>query len=181
MGYTSFSSSKTKQDVINSITEHKWNDYCELEKSTLRGNSLWCLVRYNEKSEYHGDYFIALYQLSCYQGQWGYKGMTESEGPYYYTCPLAYIKTVEKNKAEPCEFAHAWRQKVKQIHEHKKSQKKMVSGLKPGDKIEYSNTVYTLKVDFGKSGWHVTCDSENSKLYRMDCRKVNASKLVSAA
>lgn len=32
--------------------------------------------------------------LRCDQGEWGYKDMEESMGPYYFSCPLGYLSLV---------------------------------------------------------------------------------------
>lgn len=32
--------------------------------------------------------------MRCDQGEWGYKPLDESMGPYYYSCPVSYLKLV---------------------------------------------------------------------------------------
>ena len=40
---------------------------------------------------------------------WGYKGMSEAEGPCYYSCPLAFLEEVPEANAE-------WRRRVREHH-----------------------------------------------------------------
>lgn len=38
--------------------------------------------------------WIGVDLLHCYQGEWGYKPLEESMGPYYFSCPLSYLSEV---------------------------------------------------------------------------------------
>lgn len=57
--------------------------------------------------------------LRCDQGEWGYKDMEESMGPYYFSCPLSYLNLVPIDQyggnAE-------WREQV--IEHHRRRAKK---------------------------------------------------------
>lgn len=58
--------------------------------------------------------------LRCDQGSWGYKPMDESMGPFYYSCPLSYLKAVPLDQyggnAE-------WREQVNE-HHRRRSEKR---------------------------------------------------------
>ena len=46
-----------------------------------------------------GEVFVALYLISNSKGEWGYKDLDDSVGPYYFDCPLSYIeKTIKSGR-----------------------------------------------------------------------------------
>jgi hypothetical protein len=51
--------------------------------------------------------------LRCQQGDWGYKDMEESMHPYFYSCPLGYLKFVP---IEQFGGSEAWREGVRSYH-----------------------------------------------------------------
>lgn len=57
--------------------------------------------------------------LRCDQGEWGYKDMEESMGPYYYSCPLGYLELVPIDR-----FGGnvEWRKQVAE-HHHRRAKK----------------------------------------------------------
>lgn len=57
---------------------------------------------------------------------WGYKDMDEMMHPYYYHCPLKYLKMVPEDKY-PAFVCKAWREKVKEYHKQKKAKKKQAA------------------------------------------------------
>jgi len=99
--------------------------YCY--RGGIRGGCLWKIteqkvIRIATQEVVHTEQFIALDLLrySNYENRksWGYKDMTEHSGPYYYSCPLSYLKEV------PCpenKYAKDWREKVLQLAEEKKN------------------------------------------------------------
>jgi hypothetical protein len=107
----------TRKELITHLTkDHETLRHCH------RGNILWALLR-STPPEGEQKRFIACYLLKrdCY-GMWGYKGMDESMGPFYYTCPLSYIK----DASPPVNEAAAnWRAQVKIHHKYlRKSNKR---------------------------------------------------------
>lgn len=82
-----------------------------LIKSKLVGNHLWFIA------ESFGEPYIGLYLLSRYEGSWGYKALTEYEGPYYYSCPLSFLAEVPVPEKSP--YALGWRGKVLEWHRKK--------------------------------------------------------------
>lgn len=59
--------------------------------------------------------------LRCDRGEWGYKDMEESMHPYYYSCPLSYLKLVpiEKFGGNP-----EWRAIVTEHHRRQAEKRK---------------------------------------------------------
>lgn len=51
--------------------------------------------------------------LRCHQGDWGYKDMEEVMCPYFYSCPLGYLKLVP---IEQFGGHERWRESVRQYH-----------------------------------------------------------------
>jgi hypothetical protein len=119
MGW-SYTQNATRADVIRKLTAP--SSSLATLKSTVVGNALWAVQQTPD-----GERFIALYLLQGDKGYgWGYKGMTESAGPYTYSCPLNYFTLVPE---APNDYARDWREKVKQYHQEKRS----VRALKAGD------------------------------------------------
>jgi hypothetical protein len=73
-----------------------------------------------EISQPHGktERYIGCDLLRKHPGHgWGYKDLTESMHPYYYTCPLSYLETVPV----ACE---EWREQVREYHDKKRKSKR---------------------------------------------------------
>ena len=86
-------------------------------KFKLVGSHLWSI------KIYEGKPYIALALLGKNKGVYGYKALSESEGPFYYSCPLSFLAEVPV--ARPW-----WREKVREWHrekEIKKALKKLVA------------------------------------------------------
>lgn len=62
--------------------------------------------------------------LRCDQGEWGYKDMEESMGPYYYSCPLSYLELVPIDR-----FGGnvEWREQVVEHHRRRAKKNEDVS------------------------------------------------------
>lgn len=79
----------------------------------VRGNVLWKVVVISDVdasgTKKENNRFIECDLLSRGGGEWGYKDIQESSGPYYFTCPISYLRMV------PCpgnESALKWRAEV---------------------------------------------------------------------
>jgi len=74
-----------------------------------RGNTLWMVIEnYRRETGTIHRYIICV--LMQNYGGWGYKDMDESAHPYYYTCPLKYLRMV------PQVQSHKWRRGVLMYH-----------------------------------------------------------------
>ena len=133
MGYLSgWDSKKQLVDYIVSFTQ-------KLVTKRVVGNHLWMVV---EDSE--GTNVIALYLLSAYRGEWGYKSMVEASGPYYYDCPLALLEKAPEANIQ-------WRAEVRNYHKAKAARTAYVKSIGVGDVVELQNckvpqVVVTAKV-----------------------------------
>lgn len=98
----------------------------EIIDSHIHGNNLWKVVsiqtRLSETSSWcEVDRYIALDLLGKDRmGNWGYKGMCESMGPYEFSCPVRFLdmvpvpKQVYSDGERDNEWAVAWREKVRE-------------------------------------------------------------------
>ena len=179
MGWTFGNFWRTKQDVVEHCID--WGTRFATLNHSVRGNRLWVLLQYNE-GERKGDVFVALYLLSNSGGEWGYKDLDDTVGPYYYDCPLSYLtKTIESGRALS-ESTKSWHENVRKYHAEQRSKKKevtkMASKLKPGVVLEFCDKQYKLCEKYpGRKGWEVRCLDDN-KIYRMMHKQVYQATLV---
>jgi|PlaIllAssembly_1097288.scaffolds.fasta_scaffold1134856_1 hypothetical protein len=104
---------KSKEALVKELTEGA-------VKFKLVGNHLWTIRWYGCEEN---KPYIVLFLLSKSGGAYGYKALSESEGPFYYSCPLSFLAEVPV--ARPW-----WREKVREWHrekEIKKALKKLVA------------------------------------------------------
>jgi hypothetical protein len=97
--YYGYNSSRA--DIIREIT----SDGAKTLRKFTSGNILWTVQETKT-----GERFIGCYLLQRSSDGWGYKPMEESMHPYYYSCPLAFLKEVPVASAD-------WRQGVCIYHE----------------------------------------------------------------
>lgn len=101
MGYD-FIQGYSKRDVIKHITKSSnWTTESgiNIDRTCLakcvRGSILWTVefdVRTTPAGDATNETWIGCYILANSKGfGWGYKAMSESVGPVYETCPLAYL------------------------------------------------------------------------------------------
>jgi len=119
----------SKKDVIREVTADT-----VFEKGTSRtlrkcvkGNVLWSVREVNLKDG-NVQKFIECNLLDKSDGNWGYKPMDESMGPYYYTCPLAYLEMVPAANEK-------WREEVRKHHARISSGKDALRSLAIGDDV----------------------------------------------
>jgi hypothetical protein len=118
MGWT-FTFLASRKSIIEECTKDWGNtneDGTSFESKCLRhctrGNVLWAVweQRTIGPDGVKEDRFISCHLLqNGGEDGWGYKPMEECMGPYYYTCPLAYLEMVPV----ACE---EWREGVRAYH-----------------------------------------------------------------
>ena len=115
---TYYTDGATRRDIIAELTQGWKRDKASkvVERHCARGNVLWTLECITTKGEDFGTLFIGCYLLTPHKDGWGYKPMDESMGPYYFTCPLAYLK------AAP-EICGEWRDGVREYHAQAKAKR----------------------------------------------------------
>lgn len=141
---------KSKSDLVHMLK----TDFIGLKTSCVRGNMFWGVA------DYKGENVIVCAIIGSSDGEWGYKGMDESMGPYYYNCPLSYLDMAPVQNAE-------WREKVREYFSRPaiKAGSKLIAkpdspwNIKGGEHIEtleiaslrplfgYANGYYRLKLN----------------------------------
>lgn len=143
----------TKEDVVEEIVSRyrkersgrKEGEIFSVEHSR-RGNCLWMLCEVEKKFK-GTQRFIVLFLLDTARGASGYKDLDETMGPFYYNCPVSFIRRA----TDPLNESSAnWREKVLGIAEAKKKEakarKSFVDALTEGDAVE-------LQDDFNLTGF----------------------------
>lgn len=110
MGYT-FYQNRTKQQMIQDITSDEKSETMSWQTidQSLRGNVLWTVCKITDLQANTEKNVIFCYLLSKNEGEWGYKDMSESCGPFQYNCPLKFLKMAPVADQE-------WRDKVIAYH-----------------------------------------------------------------
>ncbi len=105
---------RTRGDLIDEITKDwSWEKGSQkLLAKCASGNTLWSVWDVADTTGNHQERYIRC-DLLAKHGDWGYKDMTESMGPNYYSCPLAYLDMTPEPKSE---YAKGWREKVRAYH-----------------------------------------------------------------
>jgi len=110
----------SRKDIINErCAPWKWEKASgQTIKKCLRGNVLWRVVEVYCQPTGNFERYIACDLLQTDgTGNWGYKDMDESVGPYQTSCPLSYLKgTMVMNKD--------WRGWVREYHTRKAEKRK---------------------------------------------------------
>lgn len=124
-------SKSTKKDMIQRITDRSVSTNCihETLTSCIRGNVLWTVTemtfladgdKYKQGQKHR---YIGCFLLQGSGGEWGYKDMDESMHPYYYSCPLSYLRMVPVANAE-------WREKVVRHHQKRQEARQRRQGVR---------------------------------------------------
>lgn len=102
----------SKADVIKELTK-PWERDGRTHRAiarAVRGNVLWTVNEHTDKTSGAATREIGCCLLRKERAYgWGYKGMCESMGPYYYTCPLLYLDMVPVANQD-------WRDEVRRQH-----------------------------------------------------------------
>lgn len=125
-----FTHNADKFDIIQNLIRRKENKsgLWETIDHAVRGNVLWMIEQYTDKDLGNKDVYIVCALLKNQPGYgWGYKDMTESQHPYYYSCPLMYLDFVSKVTCQE------WRDKVRQYHAEQTAKKQLRKIIQVGD------------------------------------------------
>lgn len=102
----------TRRDLIEERTKgwERNGVVSECLAHCCRGNVLWAV--WEQQHPLWTSRFISC-DLMEYRGGWGYKPMEEAMHPYYYTCPISYLRMV------PFVASAEWRELVREHHARK--------------------------------------------------------------
>ena len=168
MGWSFEICERSRKDYLERITGpgHFGPGYTPLE-SRVVGNHVWQLVRIEAANRT----FITLDLIAKERnGGWGYKGMSEDMGPYYYDCPLALLDKA----SEPInESAKEWRIKVREFHAKKACKKALIQS---GAVVAYGGIAYKLIRPAGpRKGWVV--EHPNGCQLRMNSKQLSMAAI----
>ena len=146
----------TKAQLIEHLTKsHESVDFqYTCIKKCLKGNALWTVWDMKSKeSDDKNKRVIELLLVSRHDNEWGYKGISESAGPFYYSCPLSYLDMVPVADAQ-------WREQVKAYHSKVKPKIGLIMELTPN-----ALNITALKlVEKNKKWIGVTVDGERYQI-----------------
>ncbi len=125
-----FTQGASRRDIISCLVQPEENENRRWETIThcLRGNVLWSIIKLTKKPKNISETFIGCHVLRNEKSYgWGYKELCESVGPYYYTCPIKYLKMAPVAN-------QAWRDEVMAYH------KRMTRRFAVGQKVALENS-----------------------------------------
>lgn len=112
--------------IKNELNAARSNLKLVAQRVTNYGRHIWSLYETNE-----GERFINLDLCSKHDGEWGYKDMDETMGPYYYDCPVAMIDMAGPT---PHKTAQDWRDNVLKFHARRSRKLEVGMKIRMGDK-----------------------------------------------
>jgi hypothetical protein len=162
----------SKQELISYLLK-PWGDketYTPLAHSCA-GNVLWYVTKHQNTETGESVNLILCALLKSSDG-WGYKGMSESVGPYQYTCPLKYLDMAPV--ADP-----DWRAKVVEYWKGKREARATSNALQVGTKIvlsgNWSVKEFTLAQKV-KQTWRAV--GSDGRVYRLPLKAIQAATVV---
>lgn len=116
----------SKGELVEHITR-EWREPLKAGGDTVttclarcwRGNPgngvLWTVFESAFPDGRPSERFIVAFLMKCWDrgGDWGFKDVTESMGPYEVNCPLGYLDMVPE---APNEWGRQWRERVRAYH-----------------------------------------------------------------
>jgi len=134
--------------------------------------SVWYAIgridRPNEAPVFYGLVWLT----SRKQGEFGYKDMDESCGPYYWDMPKRLLDQLDKLAPNPPGCALDWRARCRAKLADKRKNNRIFT---PGQLVQFGSTgrVYELISPAGpRRGWHVKLSGANGSLYRANARQM---------
>lgn len=138
-----FDDPPSKKELVKGVLEGKYLS-CVPLKHALKGNLLWTVL---PKAD--GTAYICMVKLLRDGKGYGFKAITEYEGPFYYTCPVSWFKKYPTQDAQALE----WRGLVREAH------KKSLRKVNPGDMATYAGVTYKImRKIVGKNSWVVATE-----------------------
>ncbi len=133
-----FGYNQTRQQLIERLTTSEPHNGLACLAHAARGNVLWTVWQHTTQDG------VVTRRIRCdlmggSKRSWGYKAISESMGPTYYTCPLKFL-----DMAPPADAG--WREQVRTYH----------AGLRrmfyPGDVVTFAGLSIPEAVIVGKTG-----------------------------
>lgn len=107
------------QDVRAELRELYQSQFTQVIDDAVIGRTYYCAVEVNKPGKPREVYAgVALYSLKG--GEFGYKEMDESMGPYYFECP---IRILDKLTPPTSSYAAEWRNKCRAHHASRRARR----------------------------------------------------------
>ncbi len=147
-------------DIKNDVNAMRGSLTLVDQKVTNYGRHIWSLYETQV-----GERFINLDLCRKTDGEWGYKDMDESMGPFCYDCPLDLIRKAGPTKHHT---AQTWRDAVESFHA--RSTRKLTVGTKIR---MYSNNYEVVSV-----GRQKIVRREDGRVFRLNRRNMSDLMIV---
>jgi hypothetical protein len=89
----------SRKELVEEVTETRENEHAiqVAEKKFFSGNDLWVLfARTSKHASTDVERFIVLFKISRWgEGNWAYKPIEESMGPFEYSCPISFLDAAQ--------------------------------------------------------------------------------------
>lgn len=146
------------------------------EKLWERGSVVYA-VAWHDKPDHPRVYFGLVCLTSRRRGEFGYKDMDETVGPYCFDAPVSMLDMLDRLAPNPPGHALDWRARCRHHHATRKARPEW----KPGDRVELgTGWIYTLDRPAGaRMGWHVT--RNDGTQWRMNSRQLARATKTDAA
>lgn len=104
---------KSADQVRKALNRERSDLQLLAQATTERGRRVWSAYR----NPVSGWSWVQLDLISVSEGDFGYKSISEDEGPYYLDCPLHIIEAAGPLPAIPSSpYAEQWRARVREHH-----------------------------------------------------------------
>ena len=134
MGWTSYYARNYKNGKVDVIAEVEEELNCENEKgkwtvlkSAKYGSTVYSAVEYLNKETNEKKVFATVFLTSTRNGEFAYKDMDETCGPYQYDCPESILKLLTPTESK---WANEWRAKCREYRKKAKELKALPMGSK---------------------------------------------------
>ena len=89
----------SRKELVEEVTKTWENEHAVqvAEKKFFSGNDLWVLFKRTSKhASTDIERFIVLFKISRWgEGNWAYKPIEESMGPFEYSCPISFLDAAQ--------------------------------------------------------------------------------------
>ena len=130
-----YSNRGNRKYVIEQLTAG--NNRTKCIRHCYRGNAFTGVLWQVWECDIIPKTFITVDILEYRNGQWYNKPVDESMGPYYYSCPLAYLDLASVENP-------AWRESVKEYHAKAKTKREQLKRQR--DTTQHNQAMRLLKV-----------------------------------
>jgi hypothetical protein len=190
MGWTFFGDynrNESRADIIRRTFEHAPSDSNPwaygFEYITERGSDVYAVMwRENPSEGTPRHYFGITFLTQRSRGEFGYKEVEESCGPYKYGAPLKMINMLDRLAPDAGGYALKWRAAVREHHAKKRERLKLAPGMRvaigPSDERIYELVEPRRALFTGRAaGWYVIEVATGAR-YRMSAAHAARARLA---